>query len=375
MDSRTFAHFTDEALLRELTEVIAQERVTTATLLGLIAEVDTRRLYVPAGYSSMHAYCVEELHLSDDAAFRRIRAARAARMFPALLDAVSEGRLHLAAVSVLAPYLKPENVKGLIEEATHRRKSEVEELIARRFPMQEVPTWVRPVTVIRPVPVPQLVPGRVGGDGSAGASSCGDLLVPGRVEVSGAELAQPPKRFLLRVTIPECTHEKLRQAQALLSHALPSGDPAQVLDRALDALIAELEKRKLGATSGRPRKVRSSLRKRHIPARVRRAVWERDQGQCTFVGSSGHRCKTRKFLEFDHVNPAARGGAATVDGVRLRCRAHNQYEAERIFGAGFMAEKRRAARLSAVEARAEARETARARAEAREPGQALRAPS
>jgi len=95
---------------------------------------------------------------------------------------------------------------------------------------------------------------------------------------------------------------------------------------------------------------------------VKRAVWVRDQGQCTFVGERGERCPSRRFLEFDHVDPVARGGQATVAGVRLRCRGHNQYEAERTFGAGFMSDKREQARRAAAEARARA---AAAAAEAR----------
>jgi hypothetical protein len=35
-----------------------------------------------------------------------------------------------------------------------------------------------------------------------------------------------------------------------------------------------------------------------------------------------------------------------VDGMRLRCRAHNQYEAERVFGAEFMRRKREKARMN-----------------------------
>jgi 5-methylcytosine-specific restriction endonuclease McrA len=77
---------------------------------------------------------------------------------------------------------------------------------------------------------------------------------------------------------------------------------------------------------------------------VKREVWKRDGGQCTFVGRDGHRCGERRFLEFDHVQPVALGGNATVDDLRLRCRVHNQYEAERVFGTEFMTEKREAAR-------------------------------
>jgi len=77
---------------------------------------------------------------------------------------------------------------------------------------------------------------------------------------------------------------------------------------------------------------------------VKSEVWKRDGGQCTFVGDSGHRCPSRSALEFDHIEPVARGGQSTVQNLRLRCRAHNQYEAERTFGIEFMRNKRESRR-------------------------------
>jgi hypothetical protein len=149
------------------------------------------------------------------------------------------------------------------------------------------------------------------------------------------------QRFALQVTIDYDTYQRLCRAQELMSHALPSGDIAQVLDRALDLLVSKLEKRKFGATEKpRTRTRRASKNPRHIPAHVRRAVVQRDGGQCTFVGGDGHRCTARKFLEFDHAEEVARGGVATVANIRLRCSAHNQYQAECAFGAGFMERKR-----------------------------------
>src|SRR5436190_12329329 len=76
MHSYTLAHLRDDILLRSLTALVAQDRLTTANLLAYIAEFDFRRLYVPAGHTSMHAFCVEELRLSEDAASKRIQAAR-----------------------------------------------------------------------------------------------------------------------------------------------------------------------------------------------------------------------------------------------------------------------------------------------------------
>lgn len=83
-----------------------------------------------------------------------------------------------------------------------------------------------------------------------------------------------------------------------------------------------------------------------MTASHKRAVWERDSGQCTYVSDHGHLCPARSRLEFDHVLEVARGGEATVAGIRLRCRAHDQYTAERAFGARFMCEKRLEARRS-----------------------------
>jgi 5-methylcytosine-specific restriction endonuclease McrA len=78
---------------------------------------------------------------------------------------------------------------------------------------------------------------------------------------------------------------------------------------------------------------------------VRRAVSERDQERCAFVGETGKRSGSRRGLELDHIEPVARGGTSTVENLRLLCRAHNQHEAEHSFGAEFMERKRKARRL------------------------------
>jgi len=164
-----------------------------------------------------------------------------------------------------------------------------------------------------------------------------------------------PARFALQVTIDQSTHDDLRYAQALLGHQVPSGNVAEVLARALKLLVRHLEHRKFAATH-RPRLGRpsSGTRGRHIPAEVRRAVWERDGGRCTFVSDAGRRCEERRGVEYDHVVPYARGGETTVGSIRLRCSAHNQYGAECTFGAEFMRHKREETRRAAEKRRAKA---------------------
>jgi hypothetical protein len=136
----------------------------------------------------------------------------------------------------------------------------------------------------------------------------------------------------LQVTLTRETHEKLRRAQSLSRHSLPRGDVEVILNRALTLLIGDLERRRFArAASPQPSRRERSPSGRHIPAAVRRAVWQRDEGRCAFVGRNG-RCREAAFLEFHHVAPFAAGGAATADNIQLRCRAHNQYEARLFFG-------------------------------------------
>jgi len=140
-----------------------------------------------------------------------------------------------------------------------------------------------------------------------------------------------PDRYKVQFTIGTDTLEKLRLAKDLLRHTIPSGDEAAILDRALTALLAELAKKKYAETDHARPSQGTVPGSRHIPPDVRRAVWRRDLGRCAFVGTDGHRCGERAFLEFHHVEPHAVGGEATVENVQLRCRRHNVYEARTYF--------------------------------------------
>ena len=61
-------------------------------------------------------------------------------------------------------------------------------------------------------------------------------------------------------------------------------------------------------------------------------MWFRDGGQCAFVSEGGLRCTQRRFLELHHIQPYALNGPATAGNIALRCRRHNAYEAEVVFG-------------------------------------------
>ena len=219
--------------------------------------------------------------------------------------------------------------------------------------------------------------------GLLGRSACARPLGwPGRS-------ARKRPRYRVELTASKELRDKLTHAQDLMRHRNPSGDLAVILDRALDLLIAKRESERFGKTK-RPRNVgpapavsdetatrprdpasapamtsdeaptrphdlagapsdqrptperhvdgwpthanKRPTRRGYIRRSVRRAVYERDGGQCTYVDAGGRRCPSRGFLELDHIVSKALGGSDEVENVRLRCRMHDRLHAEQVFG-------------------------------------------
>jgi hypothetical protein len=345
----SFDALSDDQLLDEARRLAERERAATADLLRCLMEVDARRLYLREGCASLFTYCTQVLHLAEGAAYNRIEAARAARRFPPVLEAIADGSITVTSARMIAPQLTLENHQVLLEAVRHKSKREIEVLLANVSPRPAVPT------VLRKLPVSALVPASAACDGRAVdaamvrsegptrlSSAAGGTEAAGheRNDQSGPECVPVASRakardaavplstddYRLQVTIRAETHEKLRRVQDLLRHAIPHGDIAEVLDRALTLLLADVERRRCAAAN-RPRADNGSRTgTRHIPAAVKREVWRRDQGRCAFT-SGTRRCAETAFVEFHHVVPYADGGAATVGNIELRCRAHNQYEA------------------------------------------------
>jgi hypothetical protein len=185
-------------------------------------------------------------------------------------------------------------------------------------------------------------------------------------------------RYKVQFTASQALHDKLNEARDLLHDQIPNGEIAAIVELALDLLITQKKNRRF-AQMARPRKQRaansepaaaattrdekqvpegtwtgdntlvhgpaaesSPNRKRpqpdarYIPRALRREVYARDGGQCSFLSENGTRCCSRRNLEFHHIAPFARGGASSVKNLSLMCRAHNALLAERDYGRDFM---------------------------------------
>ena len=336
------SHLTDTELVAAMKGLVGREREAAAQLVAHLAEMDTRDVHLRLGYGSLYLYCRDALRLSEWEAYNRIEVARTARRFPTIFDMLADGSLNLTAIRLLTTHLTPGNHAEVLQSAHGKTKSEVQEIVARLSPRPDVPSSVRRLPTPRAASLSTAEPPPLLGEPAAPLSA---PLVPASSAATGPSTVPPAAvtplshdRYKLQVTIGGETLEKLRLAKDMLAHAVPSGDDAAVLDRAVTALLGELARKKFAHTS-RPRPSRGRKPGARCPsAEVKRAVWLRDLGRCAFVAASGHRCNERRFVEFHHVDPYALGGEASVDGIQLRCRRHNDYEGRLYFG------KRRASR-------------------------------
>ena len=332
----------DPDLLARLDVLAGTERDASAELVAHLAVLDSRPgVYAAQGFGSLFSYCTQALRLSEDAACNRIEAARACRRFPVILDLLASGAVSLTCVRLLARHLSPENHQAVLSTASGKSRRQIEALVAELSPQPDVASSVRklPVFTARSpsstAPTPA-VPAPSEPDTAATPSPT--LPVAPRPIVR----ATAPERYRVQFTIGPETHEKFRRLPALLRREIPDGDPGKIFDRAVALLLEKVERTKLGAAT-RPRAARSirprtdppsgdRLPSRDVPRAVKRLAWPRDAGQCAFVSTSGRRCSERAFLEFHHVQPYAKHGPATVENISLRCRRHNQHEAQMIFG-------------------------------------------
>jgi hypothetical protein len=327
----------DDALRSRLKLLAQGSRQTTVELIAHLAEFATRKLHRAEGPGRLFGYCTQILRFSEAAACNRIKAAKAVRKFPVILDLLTDGSVNLTTIRLLAPHLTAENHGDLLAEATGMTRRQVDKLVARLAPKPDVPPSIRKLPA--PAPCAQAERGV-----TATTTAEEEPQSVGAPETSTTPITPPPashrsvvaplspERYRLQLTVGEDTHDDLRCLQELMRREIPDGDPAVIVARALKLLRQEAQRKAFAATP-RPRPAKGTKPgSRHIPANVQRTVWERDGGQCAFVAKNGRRCTERSYIEFHHQSLYAFGGEPTVDNISLRCAQHNEYESELIFG-------------------------------------------
>jgi hypothetical protein len=359
----------NQELLDGAKHLVGRQRTVTAHLIAHLAEIDARGLHLVESFPTLTKYCMGALGLSEDEAYRRAYAAELARKYPVILDLLLCGSIHLTALRTIGPCLTAKNHNQVLEASRGKSKTELEHLVAMVRPKPDVPTVLRKLP--DPGPDPAQPDQSLFTDQSLNAETHPEEVgvTAGQememAPVRGASSSQKPvlaplspRRYKLQLTIDDEFYDALTELKDLLRHQVPNGDLMRIIKDSVLERRDRVKRERLGQTK-RPRKTREQgswidaekpaaevsatekepiapgrfqVNSRHIPAAVKREVWERDQGRCAFVSHRGRRCAERQWLEFHHLHAYALGGPATVENIALFCRAHNAHEGVRVFG-------------------------------------------
>ena len=286
-----------ERLITELKSLVSKERRIGVAILHYLQEVNVRRLYEQSTPQcrSLFEYSVKVLGYSNDAAWRRLAGMKALTEVPEIEDKIESGALSLTVVARASQFFR--------EETAQREEAGTPLL-----------------TIAEKREVFAALEGKSTRDAEA---------------VLNSRAAVPVETKTINIELSTEDYAKLKKLQDLLSHRKGSGSVAGVISLLLEAGLEKHDPaRKSARVEARikqslraPETKETQSRSRYIPLKIKRQVWLRDGGKCTFKD-----CNATKFLHIDHHIPHGLGGANTLENLRLLCAAHNRIEAEKVFG-------------------------------------------
>ena len=299
----------DRELFEKIRSLSQDERRITSEVLHGLREVARRRLYAKYGYDSLFSFLVKELRYDEASAYRRVYAIRVMDAVPEVEQALENGKLSIATVAQAQTFFQQEKKRSapvslekkreILKSLEGRSKREAEKILAKEAPETPKPDQERVInenqTEIRFVADPGLL----------------EMLKCVQALVSHKDL-EPGYNGLLKF---------------MAALVLKKLDPDQQKERA-----------RLSPEKGATQHALSTAPARYVQVSLKREVWKRDQGRCTYVSPvSGKQCGSKYGLQYDHIVPYAKGGLTELRNLRLRCRAHNQLHAVQSFGVPKMA--------------------------------------
>jgi hypothetical protein len=296
-------HVSNDDLHANTRRIVARSNQLLAALLAHLAEVDARGIHRDRACSSLYTYCIYELRMSEDAGFRRARAAKIAQKFPILFDQIAAGEIHLTGLLMLGPHLTEENHRDLLARAKHRTKKEIARLFRVIDPLPDVralveplgpaptlvpgnATWSQMVNALAPE-VRELPPGDRPSDWS-GSTPDNDVLDAEPEREPEPDLPEPfdvpPQRYKVQFTATQEYVDLLETARDLLAHAVPS--------RSIEVA------REVRAPQSPPRRMGTRRRTVHL----RRSEWPAMPGNRWSRARPRSSARTRRAT--DHQEPS-----------------------------------------------------------------------
>jgi hypothetical protein len=343
---------TTEALDQSAEKLVREEKRNVALVIAHIAEISRRKADLECGYKNVFEYCTKRLRLSEGSVALRLQVANVSRRLPQLLMALAENRISLTVAGHLAPHLNEDNVDKILTDCDGMTKRDVEEYLVE----------LRPKLVFKPSirkrPSPSKESEKAPAEeqqealrneepsGPPPPSPSPNVLEPARTDV-----------FNFRFSADRDFREKFERLAEVLGIENPLKNMAEVFERAVDFSLEKKDpKRKLerrlkkererGAeqVQSRPDEISETgeeekAESRYISSEVRERVFARAGYQCQFEGPDGTRCSSRTGLEIEHELPFAIYRSHDERRLKVLCRRHNLFQAERVYGAAFIQAK------------------------------------
>ena len=284
--------FADVKLLKLIPAKVKTEREATAAVLELLAEIDSRKLYLKEGYNSMYSYLTIGLSYSEGAAQRRIECARALKSNEKVKDKLRSGDVSLTTLSMVSREMLKKDKPELLEEISGKSKKEVERIVLKHKPASD-----KTRESIKTIKVKKEV--------NQGFEN------HHRQNLNSEDTEN---RLKLSFSVLEETRSLIEEAKQVLSGRLPRG-LEELFVAGLESIVSQHKKKakSLGTKKGGGSKKGS----RNIPAKVRKEVLERDKYQCTYIGKNGKACCSKWNIEVDHIVNFAEGGEHTLENLRV----------------------------------------------------------
>ncbi len=290
----------DYTLHDETLKLVKEERRLTGLVIENLQKIQEANLHLKMGYSSLFEYAVKALGYSESCAYRRTSAVKMARVLPEIKEKLNSGELNLTNLSMAQSFFSRGKIevakqKEVLEKIEHCSKSETEKILVREFGVKALP------------PKRELV-----------QSTTGD-------------------EALLHVRLQQETLKKLDRLKNLRAHKNSKMSYADLIDDMCEYMLKKLDPSErtvhgqhtrntdLSAKPGAVGVARSP-NPRYIPPMIKRQIWRRELGQCSYIDvKSGKRCESRHLLQYDHIQPVCCGGEATEQNLRLLCHAHHRF--------------------------------------------------
>ncbi|MBK9293821.1 MAG: HNH endonuclease [Oligoflexia bacterium] len=303
---------TDSALLENTHKLVGEERKINIKILHHLKEIQTRSLHLKLGFSSLFDYCTNSLKYSESQAQRRITAMRLVQDIPEVEDKIKSGLISLTNASKIQSFLSQEEKynKPLTQEAKLELIEKLENKSSRECERELI------------------------------------KLSPESIVIKEKERIVSEDLIELKVTVDKNLKAKLERVKGFLSHTNPEGKLTELLDQMCDLVIKLKDPSAKWDKAEQQVKQRKSLRGvsippqvtphkggRYIPIAIKREVYTRDQGSCSFTDpQSKRRCNSKHLIQYDHIWPLSLNGQTSTENLRLLCFNHHQLVTKNIFG-------------------------------------------